>query len=135
MGLITRRESARRESWLLAVESRHERNKVYIKISVSQLIRTSIALDYNSDTNKALAPFDSEGQAWAGRKHGCEQVWLNMQALKFICDRTVGLFKLALRFPHSVAMALQQRRRQFALNALEAERLDRIRNPSKYLGR
>ena len=38
-------------------------------------------------------------------------------------------------FPHSVAVALQHRRRQFALNLLEDERLDRIRNPSKYLGK
>ena len=58
-----------------------------------------------------------------------------MHALKLIRERTVGFFKGALRLPHFVALALQQRRRQFALNALEAERLDRIRNPSKYLGR
>jgi hypothetical protein len=54
--------------------------------------------------------------------------------LKLICLTIVGLFKQAWLAPHSVADALQQRRRQFALNALEAERLDRIRNPSKYLG-
>jgi hypothetical protein len=58
-----------------------------------------------------------------------------MHALKLIRERTVGLFKQAFRLPHFVAIALQHRRRQFALNALEAERLDRIRNPSKYLGR
>jgi hypothetical protein len=55
--------------------------------------------------------------------------------LKFICRTTVGLFKEAWLFPHSVAVALEQRRRRFALNILEAERLDRIRNPSKYLGK
>ena len=58
-----------------------------------------------------------------------------MHILKLICQATVGLFKQACLFPHSVAAALKQRRRQFALNALEAERLDRIRNPSKYLGK
>lgn len=58
-----------------------------------------------------------------------------MQAFKIIRERTVGFFNQALRLPHFVALTLQQRRRQFALNALEAERLDRIRNPSKYLGR
>jgi len=55
--------------------------------------------------------------------------------LKFICRTTVGLFKEVWLFPHSVAVALKQRRRRFALNIIEAERLDRIRNPSKYVGR
>ncbi len=58
-----------------------------------------------------------------------------MHILKLICQATVGLFKQACLFPHFVAAALKQRRRQFGLNALEAERLDRIRNPSKYLGK
>jgi hypothetical protein len=55
--------------------------------------------------------------------------------LKFICRTTVGLFKEVWLFPHSVAVALKQRRRRFALNIIEAERLDRIRNPSKYRGK
>ena len=58
-----------------------------------------------------------------------------MHALKRIREITVGFFKQALGFPRFVAIALRHRRRQFALNALEAERLDRIRNPSKYLGK
>jgi len=58
-----------------------------------------------------------------------------MHAWKFIGERTAGLFKEAGRIPHLVAAALKRRRRQFALNALEAERLDRIRNPSRYLGK
>jgi hypothetical protein len=58
-----------------------------------------------------------------------------MHVLKFICLTTVGLFKQAWLLPYSVAVALKRRRRQFALNVLEAERLDRLRNPSKYLGR
>ena len=58
-----------------------------------------------------------------------------MHTLKFICRATVGFFKEAWLFPHSVAVALKQRRRRFALNIIEAERLDRIRNPSKYLGK
>jgi len=57
------------------------------------------------------------------------------QVFKFICQTTSGLFKQAWRFPQSVEAALKQRRRQFALNVLEVERLDRIRNPSKYLGK
>jgi hypothetical protein len=45
------------------------------------------------------------------------------------------LVKLAWLLPQSLALALKQRRRQIVLNELEAERLDRIRNPSKYLGK
>jgi hypothetical protein len=58
-----------------------------------------------------------------------------MHVLKLICRTTVDLFKQARLFPHFVAVALRQRRRQYALSVLEAERLDRIRNPSKYLGK
>ena len=58
-----------------------------------------------------------------------------MSVLKLICQATFGLFKWAWLFPHSLAVFLKERRRLFALSALEAERLDRIRNPSKYLGK
>jgi hypothetical protein len=58
-----------------------------------------------------------------------------MHTLKFICRATVGFFKEAWLLPQSVAVALKQRRRRFALNIIEAERLDRIRNPSKYRGK
>ena len=58
-----------------------------------------------------------------------------MHILKLICQATAGLFKQAWLFPHFLAVALKRRRRQFALNLLEAERLDRIRNPVKYLGK
>lgn len=36
---------------------------------------------------------------------------------------------------HSVVQQAQQRRRQRGADASEVERLDRIRNPSKYLGK
>ena len=58
-----------------------------------------------------------------------------MRIINLICQATINLFKQVWLLPHSVAVALEQRRRQFALNLLEAERLDRIRNPSKYLGK
>jgi hypothetical protein len=58
-----------------------------------------------------------------------------MHVLKLLWQTIVNLFKQACQLPHAVAVALKQRRRQFALNAIEAERLDRIRNPSKYLGK
>ncbi|HWV98471.1 MAG TPA: hypothetical protein VNZ64_02145 [Candidatus Acidoferrum sp.] len=58
-----------------------------------------------------------------------------MCVFSLICYTAVDLLKQAWLLPRSVAVALRQRRRRFALNILEAERLDRIRNPSKYLGK
>jgi len=58
-----------------------------------------------------------------------------MNTLKLICLTTIQLAKQAWLLPQSVAMALKQRRRQMVLNELEVERLDRIRNPSKYRGK
>ena len=58
-----------------------------------------------------------------------------MRTLKLICLTIIHLVKQAWLLPQSVVIAVQQRRRQNVLNDLEAERLDRIRNPSKYLGK
>jgi hypothetical protein len=58
-----------------------------------------------------------------------------MHLLKLIREITVSLLKQVWLFPRSVAAANRQRRQQLALDALEIERLDRIRNPSKYLGK
>jgi len=58
-----------------------------------------------------------------------------MHTLKLICLTIIQLLKQAWLLPQSVAIAVEQRRRQIVLNELEAERLDRIRNPSKYLGK
>jgi hypothetical protein len=58
-----------------------------------------------------------------------------MHTLKFICLTLLQLVKQAWLLPQTVATAVKQRRRQSVLNELEAERLDRIRNPSKYRGR
>ena len=55
--------------------------------------------------------------------------------LKHHCQATVSLVKQARLLPQSVTIAVNQKRRQIALHGLEAERLDRIRNPSKYLGK
>ncbi len=54
---------------------------------------------------------------------------------KVICMTFIQLVKQAWLLPQSVVNAVKQRRRQGVLNELEAERLDRIRNPSKYLGK
>jgi hypothetical protein len=58
-----------------------------------------------------------------------------MHTLKLICLTILQLVKQVWLLPQSVANAVNQRRRQVVLNELEAERLDRIRNPLKYLGK
>ena len=59
----------------------------------------------------------------------------SMHILKFLCQAIVTLVKQAWLLRQSVPTAIRQKRRQFGLDKLEAERLDRIRNPSKYLGK
>jgi hypothetical protein len=58
-----------------------------------------------------------------------------MHILKLICLTIVELAKQAWLLPQTVTIALQQRRRQLTRHQFETERLDRIRNPSKYRGR
>ena len=55
-----------------------------------------------------------------------------MHTLKHIYLTLVQLVKRACLLPKTIANAVKQRQRQTVLNELEAERLDRIRNPSKY---
>ena len=58
-----------------------------------------------------------------------------MHILKLICLTIIELAKQAWFLPQALTNAVQQRRRQTVLNEQEAERLDRIRNPHKYLGK
>ncbi len=58
-----------------------------------------------------------------------------MANIKSIFQNAARLFKQAWLLPRTISLGLQQRRDQFALDVLEAERLDRLRNPSKYLGK
>jgi hypothetical protein len=58
-----------------------------------------------------------------------------MQTLKFIYLTIIQLLKQVCALPQSIANAFRQRRQRAVQNELEAERLDRIRNPSKYLGK
>jgi hypothetical protein len=58
-----------------------------------------------------------------------------MQILKTIRQIIDNLIKQAWGLPQAIRMAIKQRRRQIVLDDLEAERLDRIRNPWKYLGK
>jgi hypothetical protein len=58
-----------------------------------------------------------------------------MQTLKLIWLTIFQLVKQVRFLPQSVVNAVQHRRQQVAWDEHEAERLDRIRNPSKYLGK
>jgi hypothetical protein len=58
-----------------------------------------------------------------------------MQILMLIWRTIVNLAKQACLLPKTIALALQQRRRLIERHEFEIERLDRIRNPSKYAGR
>ena len=58
-----------------------------------------------------------------------------MYSFKLICLTIVNQVKHAWLLPQTGALARQQRERQLTRHQFEAERLDRIRNPSKYLGR
>ena len=58
-----------------------------------------------------------------------------MYAFKLIYLTIVEWVKQAWLLPQTIALALQQRRRQLTRQQFETERLDRICNPSKYLGR
>jgi hypothetical protein len=58
-----------------------------------------------------------------------------MNLPKLIYLTLIQLVKQVWFLPQSIANAVRQRRWLAARNELEAERLDRIRNPSKYLGK
>ena len=58
-----------------------------------------------------------------------------MNMLKLIFPTIFLLVKKVWLLPKSITNAVQQRRRRVAQNEVEAERLDRIRHPSKYLGK
>jgi hypothetical protein len=57
-----------------------------------------------------------------------------MNRLKLICVVIFQLLGQVCLLPKSIAIAIRQRRQWTAQDKLEAERLDRIRNPDKYLG-
>lgn len=58
-----------------------------------------------------------------------------MNILKHIYLTLLQLAKQVWSLPDAIANAVEQRKLQTARNEQEAERLDRIRNPSKYLGK
>ena len=58
-----------------------------------------------------------------------------MKMLQLICRSVSRLVKRACSLPKTIANAIKQRQRQSVLKKNEAERLDRICNPSKYRGK
>jgi hypothetical protein len=58
-----------------------------------------------------------------------------MRILKIICLTVLELAKQVCGFPATVAASFRKRNRLAEVNEVEAERLDRIRHPSKYLGK
>jgi hypothetical protein len=66
---------------------------------------------------------------------GCLTPNYAMHLLKIICLTIVELAKQAWSFPETVAANFRKRRRRTEVNEMEVERLDRIRHPSKYLGK
>ena len=59
----------------------------------------------------------------------------HMQKLKGLLRAVINAVTQAWLLLRSVATATRRRRQQAVLKEREAERLDRIRNPSKYLGK
>jgi len=58
-----------------------------------------------------------------------------MRVLKIICLTIVELAKQVWLFPEAAMANYRRRRRGPEVSALKAERLDRLRHPSKYLGK
>lgn len=58
-----------------------------------------------------------------------------MNVLKHIGLTFIQMAKQVYRLPQVIANVFKQRRLQVILDAREAERLDRIRNPDKYRGK
>lgn len=58
-----------------------------------------------------------------------------MNVIKLIGLTFVNLAKQVSLLPRNTVLALHQRRARITRRQFEVERLDRIRNPSKYAGR
>jgi hypothetical protein len=58
-----------------------------------------------------------------------------MDNFKVFCVTIFLLVRQVLILPQTIATAFQKRRRQAEVNESEVERLDRLRNPSKYQGK
>jgi hypothetical protein len=55
--------------------------------------------------------------------------------LKLVGQTIVQMAKAVWALPKTISNAVKQRQQRATMNELNAERLDRIRNPSKYRGK
>ena len=58
-----------------------------------------------------------------------------IRLLKLVCLTIIELAKQIRTFPGLIATSIRNWRREVKVDTTEAERLDRIRHPSKYLGK
>jgi hypothetical protein len=58
-----------------------------------------------------------------------------MKTIKIICMTTLAVAKQVFLFPKTLVDAVRQKRQHALLKENEVERLDRIRHPSKYVGK
>jgi hypothetical protein len=58
-----------------------------------------------------------------------------MDTLKQFCLKIFRVAKQAFYLPRTMVNVFKEKQRWLAQKDVEAERLDRIRNPSKYLGK
>lgn len=58
-----------------------------------------------------------------------------MKILTFTILMLTQLAKQVWSLPKTISQAIQDRRQRIVADDQEAERLDRIRNPSKYIGK
>jgi hypothetical protein len=72
---------------------------------------------------------------WFSSAVGSVQVGGLLRPLKQFWLAVLDLFSQARSLPQTLLLASKQRQERAALNALEIERLDRLRNPTKYQGK
>lgn len=65
----------------------------------------------------------------------CQSQKTTVNTLKLIGQTFIQLAKAAWSLPKTISNAVEQRKQRTIMNQLNVERLDRIRNPTKYLGK
>jgi hypothetical protein len=58
-----------------------------------------------------------------------------MDTLKLVCLTIIQFIRQTVLLPRTVALALRHKRQQVVFDEHELDRLDRLRNPSKYQGK
>ena len=87
---------------------------------------------YQARSNKVLPRLILQEDI-TGQKYGLPKQ--TMRILILICITLSQFVKQVWLLPQSVMLSVKRKRGQAALSEAEAERLDRLRHPSKYLGK